>query len=72
MFIVHSLNSAVLYLRGVSQAYNINKNADKMFFNCVIVFFDPENVCLDTKIVFLSGLEVEIQVEKDFNMAAIL
>jgi hypothetical protein len=36
------------------------------------VFLDPENVCLDTKIMILSGLEAEIVIDICFYMVAIL
>ena len=34
--------------------------------NIFILFLDPENVCLDTKIVILSDLEAEILVSVVF------
>jgi len=38
----------------------------------IVVFCDPENVCVDTNIVILSGLQVEILVIPGFTVAAIL
>ena len=38
----------------------------------MVVFLDPENVCLDTKIMILSGLAAEILVDKGFYMMAIM
>jgi uncharacterized membrane protein YqjE len=43
-----------------------------LFLNGIVVFFDPENVSLDTRIEAASGLEAEILREIDFHLAAIL
>jgi len=40
--------------------------------NGFIAFLAPENVCIDTKIESLNGLEAEIFVHICFHMAAIL
>jgi hypothetical protein len=38
----------------------------------IVVFIDPENVCLDTKIMILSGIEAEILIDICFYILAIL
>ena len=38
----------------------------------MVVFLDHENVCLDTKIMTLSGLAAEILVDIGFYMIAII
>ena len=40
--------------------------------NGIIAFLVPENVCLDTKIAILSGIEAEIMALIGFYMVAIL
>jgi hypothetical protein len=42
------------------------------FLYGIFVLLGPENVCLDTNIVILSGLEAEILVDIGFYMVAIL
>ena len=38
----------------------------------MVVFLDPENVCLDTKIMILSGLAAEILVDIGFYIMGII
>lgn len=42
------------------------------FLSGIVVFLGSEHVCLDTKLVILSGLEAEILVGIGFYMAAVL
>ena len=47
-------------------------NQSDTILNGIVVFLDHENVCLDTKIMILSGLEAEILIDTSFYMVAIL
>jgi hypothetical protein len=43
-----------------------------LFLNGIVVFLDPKNVSVDTKIEAASGLETDIIREIGFHLAAIL
>ncbi len=43
-----------------------------IILNCIILYLDPENVCLDTNIESLAGLEAEILALLGLHMSAIL
>ena len=55
---------AILDLVNKSQTY-----VDKMYF---IGFVDPKNINLNTKSIFLAGLEIEISRKLDLDTVAIL